>query len=306
VQPDSTPPQVIDRIPSPGGTAVAGFDATVSVTFSEPLAALSVQAQALSLAHAGPDGRLGTGDDVPLAVTSVIYRPELQLAVWGLGEAMPPGAMRATLQPALRDAAGNALVPVSWDFNAYEGLSMRMFSTWSPTLVESFFEGAAAEEFTEYRAGTGAVPRTVAVVPNVHFPGGDGPWLLHAGADGSYVTSNRLAPQGDDITFVSPRQRDGFALVLLGTLNLPEAGEFTFQVDIDDQFVLEIDGQRLMGVSSGCQVASYRTNPVSLAAGNHRFRMVAVDQCTCCVVAVLKAWGPGLPGGVVPAERFGR
>ncbi len=306
VHADTTAPEVIGRIPAASGVAVAGVDQTVTVTFSEPLAAYTVQADALTVVHAGPDGALGTADDVPLRVREVVFQPELQLAIWALADAMPPGAMRATLGASLRDAAGNALVPVTWDFTAHTGLVMTMYQAWSAQDLETFFATRTPETFTVYRSGMAGEPRTATVVPNIHFNAGSGAWLTHAGANGLWETGNFATPGGDDITFVSPNGSDSFAWVVRGTLDLPQAGDFTFQVDIDDQFVLEIDGQRIMGVPTGCRVSSIGSGRIPLTAGAHRIRMAMADWCSCCALGQLQGWGPGLPGGIIPAARFGR
>lgn len=291
---DVTAPELLGSRPGDGGVALVGQSDTFSATFSEPLDPATVSVGSLSLLHAGPDMVLDTADDVLLPLASAGYRPALQGVVWTAAAPFPAGPVRASLGDgqvvALADAAGNVLAAQTVEFDVIDGLVMTMYSNWNSSMLSNMFDGRPAETFTVRRPGESPESVTYTLVPNIDYSGGSGSRLDHRSG----------------VRFTSPNGRDSFAWLVEGVLNVPTGGDFTFRCDIDDQFVLEIDGQRVFGVTSGCRVSSINSPTVNLSAGAHSIRFAGADLCSCCVRAVLRATGPGISGGVIPASWFGR
>ncbi len=303
VLPDTTAPTIVTRDPGTNGAVVAGAAVTVRVTFSEPVVPSTLSKDRLRLTHAGPDGKLGTADDVAVPTQSVAYRPLLATAIWKAK--LPKGAVRAQIVAGIRDVAGNALKPVSWNFTAYEGLRLRVFSTHSVSGLRSFFAGRVPETFTEYRPGRAPVQRFDAVIPNVHFPAWSIPWMVHAGVDGKVQTRNPASPLGDDATFVSRRRGSYFGAVAEGTLRIPAQGKFVFSVVIDDAFFLEIDGKTIVSHTGGSASERFTAKPIELDKGTVSVRISWADTLSVRSACTLEASGPGFPGGVIPARFFG-
>lgn len=108
--PDETPPTVVFADPG-ASDAIASvllehFGCVVA--FSEPIAPSTIDAGSVRIDAAGPDGQLGTADDVPVpTVPSVVHLGSQVVASLA---AAPIGPLRLTLDGDLvRDAAGNAL-----------------------------------------------------------------------------------------------------------------------------------------------------------------------------------------------------
>lgn len=118
---DLAGPTVTGVSPRANAFAASGTITTASVQLSEPLAPASVLGNTLALVAAGPDGVLGTGDDVPVAGTAALQPPSS--VVLSLGSALGVGTYRATLTTDVTDVAGNALpVPFSWDFTVADAV----------------------------------------------------------------------------------------------------------------------------------------------------------------------------------------
>ena len=100
---DLTPPSVVTR--SPTGSAVPST-ASVAVTFSEPVNGITGTSLTLTDVTSG----------APISGT-VAYDPATRIATLRPSAGLTRGhTFRAALGSAIRDAAGNALVPMSWTF----------------------------------------------------------------------------------------------------------------------------------------------------------------------------------------------
>ncbi len=305
VGPDATPPEVLDSAPRDNGTWAVGQVLVAAVTFSEPVTETTLTRDAALLTAAGADGVLDTTDDEMVTLSDQVrYDPILQTATWASLEPLSEGPYRFTLSDAIADSAGNALVPWSIRFEAVDGLRMRMFGSWTSSALVDFFAGRPAETFTVLRSGQPAQQTEIAVVPNVDFSDGSGAFVRHRGLDGVAAGSSS-APGGDDIGFRSPGSSDNFAFVVEGVINFPVDDDYVFFVDLDDQVTLQIDGQSLILISSGCRVATAQSQPTHFTAGPHALRIAIGDACPCCVQGVLRVTGGGLTRAVVPPAWFG-
>jgi hypothetical protein len=101
---DRTPPTVTGRTPAPGSADVA-VGAEVSVTFSEPLLAGTVTADAARLSGGGAAWTPALSPDG----TRLTWTPSARPAA--------PASVTASLGPALTDRAGNPLAPAAWGFD---------------------------------------------------------------------------------------------------------------------------------------------------------------------------------------------
>ena len=108
---DAIPPKLLSATPS-GGKALVE---EVSVSFSEAMAPASL-AGALRLFSPGPDGLMGTADDLQITGGSLLAsETSLSLA---FTSQLPEGHYRAKLQGTVSDLAGNPLGDDhSWDFS---------------------------------------------------------------------------------------------------------------------------------------------------------------------------------------------
>jgi hypothetical protein len=109
--PDATPPRVVTVAPGPG--LFFAPDDEVIAYFSEPLNPATLNNATFQIISAGPDGTLGTGDDLPVSAQAVSFRPETNAAVLSFATDLPPGQYRAVLSTGITDVAGN---PVGAEF----------------------------------------------------------------------------------------------------------------------------------------------------------------------------------------------
>lgn len=72
VVPDTVPPTILNITPAAGGQVIAGSQ-TITLTFSKPVQAIGDPTAAFSLFSAGPDGLLGTADDIQVPIASVQF-----------------------------------------------------------------------------------------------------------------------------------------------------------------------------------------------------------------------------------------
>ena len=120
--PDGTAPVVLRTVPAQG--SLIGAAGAVAAFTDEPLAAASVNAASFLLVEAGPDGSLGTSDDVPVTASSIEVRAEVLGAFFVVQGGLPAGRYRADLLGSVTDTAGNALgTPTTWSFFVYGDLS---------------------------------------------------------------------------------------------------------------------------------------------------------------------------------------
>ncbi len=117
---DATPPSLLAVFPAPGARIGSGLLNEITFTFNEPLA--NVGPGSASVQAAGPDGALGTPDDLPLPAQA-IQAIGTQL-VWTAASApLPDGPYRLNLASNLKDTAGNAtLEPWTSDFEVLSSL----------------------------------------------------------------------------------------------------------------------------------------------------------------------------------------
>ncbi|MCB9892489.1 MAG: Ig-like domain-containing protein [Planctomycetes bacterium] len=302
---DTTSPTVIDSYPRDAGRAIADLDDTVSLIFSEPIDPASLDLQSVAVVHAGPDSVFGTMDDLPLSAVDVAYRPELQSALFTLERTFPEGEVQVAVATTIRDIAGNALVTHGFTFTAITGLSMRMYRGWSSNDMDTFFASRTPDEFTVTFAGSSAERVHATVIPNVDFQTASGAWFVHGGANGVRETGIGQPASGDDLTFLAPGSAgSNYAVLVEGALRIEEAGDFVFSVPLDDTVALEIDGRRILSVLSGCRVTTVTSGVHTFAAGTYRFRMALGNGCPSGFVGILRANGPGFPGGVIPPRFF--
>lgn len=102
--PDATPPGLGNSFPLEGGI-VGGVD-TVVAYFTEPLDPATLGVGVVQLIGAGPDGVLGTGDDLP-AAGQVEYRDSLQAVFVTLAEPLSAGLWEAVVSRQIADLRGN-------------------------------------------------------------------------------------------------------------------------------------------------------------------------------------------------------
>ena len=117
--PDSTPPQLVRTRPI--ANSIQGNLKTVLAYFSEPLQPNSVTPGRFQLVNAGPDGLLGTADDVVATGGTLSYQETLKAAVWTFASPLPPGLWQAMIAPGITDLAGNSLAnPVRFSFRLFD------------------------------------------------------------------------------------------------------------------------------------------------------------------------------------------
>jgi hypothetical protein len=301
ITPDLTPPSLLRTIPGPNGVVQAGQPLEWAAVFSEAIRPSTIQATSLSVVGAGPDGVLGTSDDEPVAVATAQWRPELQLALWTSAAPLAAQRYRVTLI-GITDVAGNEMALANAEFMATTGLRVRFFQQHDYSSIAGFFASGTPLQVTEYRAGTGPVPLSTTMVPNVHFPTANGNWAIHAGADGIYQTTSGTAPVGDDIVWNLP---DRFGMLLEGMLTVPESGTVTLRMTIDDSFVVELGGQVVFQYLGCTSPTTFVSAPIQVTAGNIPIRIAAADVCGSHFHLALGATGAGLAGNVIPASSFG-
>ncbi len=113
---DVVPPVVtgITPVGATGNNLSNARFSSLTIHFSKPLDPISAQSPALySLVEAGPDGVLGTADDVSVAIAGISYVPGSQDVTLSFGSQLPTGLYRLTLisgpTGAIVDLSGNAL-----------------------------------------------------------------------------------------------------------------------------------------------------------------------------------------------------
>jgi|GEM_PF-979329 len=114
---DASAPFVQQVIPGFGATFEGGRLARVGVIFNEPLNSASVTANLLTVVEAGPDGEIGTADDVPVLTGRQIYQAGPPAVLLQLEPGLTVGRYQATLEAGAADPAGNVMSSgISWTF----------------------------------------------------------------------------------------------------------------------------------------------------------------------------------------------
>lgn len=117
VVPDSSPPEVIEFLPT--GTLI-GVPGQIACLFSERLDPASVDPSALVVAELGPDRIASTGDDFDIVPSAVTLTTEGRVVAFQ-SAGFIPGYYEAQLSDAITDLAGNGLAGQrSWRFFIYE------------------------------------------------------------------------------------------------------------------------------------------------------------------------------------------
>ncbi len=104
---DATPPRVSKFIPPPG--SFTGSIRTVGATFNEPIDPATLTVATFALIGAGPDGSLGTADDVTPTGGALSYRDTTNTAFLTFPQDLPPNLYRLTVSAPLADLAGNVI-----------------------------------------------------------------------------------------------------------------------------------------------------------------------------------------------------
>jgi hypothetical protein len=119
---DATPPRIVRSIPANGGGT--GKSRTVAALFSEPIDQSRVNASNFFVVASGPDGKLGTLDDVVLPDASYRYEAALNAVYLVFPADFAPGTYQFVVSVRVSDLAGNALAQeIRSTFTAGLGLS---------------------------------------------------------------------------------------------------------------------------------------------------------------------------------------
>ncbi|GIW39487.1 MAG: hypothetical protein KatS3mg076_0064 [Candidatus Binatia bacterium] len=109
----------VSRVAPADGAIEVGVS-LVAAFFSKPVDPATL-AGAFALTEPGPDGVLGSEDDVPVPLPPVDYREDILAALLHFPDPLAPGRYRMRVDTSVRDLAGNALVgPAVWSFAVYE------------------------------------------------------------------------------------------------------------------------------------------------------------------------------------------
>jgi hypothetical protein len=111
--PDATPPRVLRSVPAAGSFAAEVGNLTVR--FSEPIAPATLTDAHVRLTGGGPDGVLGTADDVTVALPLKNFSLDLNTLLLTPAEPLAPDRYRLTLSRGLTDFAG---LPLAAEFSA--------------------------------------------------------------------------------------------------------------------------------------------------------------------------------------------
>lgn len=118
---DLTPPVASLVTPKAGG--LAGDIQTVGVGFNEPVNLDSLGGR-LAVLGVGPDGVLGTVDDLAVPAT-LSLRNEGRTAYLAFGGSLPAGRYTVKLAAGVTDASGNATTnALAWNFRALDGADL--------------------------------------------------------------------------------------------------------------------------------------------------------------------------------------
>lgn len=195
ITPDRTAPTVRLLRPSAGSQTQPGQLAFVTVGFSEPMDPTSLAA-GLRLTEAGPDGALGTADDVAIEALPE-YDDTTRTARLRRDPAFASGRYRLAATSGLRDASGIALATArTWEFRVL-----------APDVV-----GFTPANNSNHRPG-GPTPITArfSTLMDAAALRAGGFRLLHAGPDGQRGTPDDEPVDVSTLTFTSISNRMVFA-----------------------------------------------------------------------------------------------
>jgi hypothetical protein len=117
---DATPPRVVRVLPPDRAVRSQETVDGLAAYFSEPIDSATLTTASFRLFTAGPDGMVGTADDVPVGGGSVSTRPSINAALLTFGNPLPAASYRAVLSASVADLAGNPLAgDLTWSFRIY-------------------------------------------------------------------------------------------------------------------------------------------------------------------------------------------
>lgn len=109
-------PNLVRSFPAAGD--ILGSVSNLMVEFDECINPLT--ATGISLMEAGPDGRLGSSDDVSVALGSPIYDPFSLSFSYNFTPNLAAGHYRGVIEAPLSDLSGNPIFPVRmWEFRVF-------------------------------------------------------------------------------------------------------------------------------------------------------------------------------------------
>ncbi|RKX35377.1 MAG: hypothetical protein DRP71_03680 [Verrucomicrobia bacterium] len=119
IGPDSTSPKVGATMPTGGAKTLNSIHAF----FNEPMNPATFTATSLKLSSGGPDGQLGTPDDVELSDGEILYRPDQSSVSLSFATPLPDGVYQAVITTAATDLAGNHLATdFVWTFRVADAV----------------------------------------------------------------------------------------------------------------------------------------------------------------------------------------
>lgn len=98
------------------------------------------------------------------------------------------------------------------------------------------------------------------------------------GSAGVFEAGTLRDPFTQTDAFGNPIDDPIFAVSVTGTLVVPDAGDFGFQVHSDDGFDFRIDGASVFALDSDRGPASSFSNAVALTAGEYAFALIGWEQ----------------------------
>jgi hypothetical protein len=110
LQPDTTAPRILQTVP-PAGTII-GSVTTIGVVFTKPIDPSKLTNNTLQLRSFGPDGLIGTADDVLVLNATLSWQGSVNEAVITSPTELAPGTYAVEVLPPLADLSGN-LIPAS-------------------------------------------------------------------------------------------------------------------------------------------------------------------------------------------------
>lgn len=130
---DAAPAGLVPRYVSPEAGSTRARVRSVAVGFSTPLDPASFTEDTLRVFGGGPDGTLGTADDIRVPGGELVYREIIGRLLLVLPDELAPGRYRAELMASLRSAAGVPLTaPRAWEFTTSDGSPPAVLATLPP------------------------------------------------------------------------------------------------------------------------------------------------------------------------------
>ena len=141
---DATPP--VARPFRPVVNGVAGNVETVAVGFNEPVDLASLGGGRFTVVGVGPDGILGTADDMSVSAT-LSLRNDNGTAFLAFGGPLPAGRYQARLLAGVADVSGNATRrTLTWNFRAFEGADLDQDGLTDPFETQFGFDPSSPDQ----------------------------------------------------------------------------------------------------------------------------------------------------------------